>query len=160
MCKINLMPNLKKKIIIIFIIAAAGVLIFIFTKKIYQKASDSSKGLSTISSQSSETDSPKIISTKPDPLEDKIISTTETIEISFNRPLENVGEFKSRIEPEIEYKIELSPDRKTAKIIPLKPYQLGMTYTLFIGPESKFDGVGKWGEEKIFHFRTIKYTGV
>jgi hypothetical protein len=37
---------------------------------------------------------------------------------------------------------------------------LGTTYTIFIGPDSKFDGVGQWGMEKIFHFRTIKYTGV
>ncbi|MBI2338145.1 hypothetical protein HYU95_03080, partial [Candidatus Daviesbacteria bacterium] len=101
-----------------------------------------------------------IISTKPDPLDENIVSGAEAIEITFNRPLENVGEFKSRIEPEIEYKVELSGDRKTAKIIPAKPYPLGTGFTLFIGPESKFDGVGRWGEEKIFHFRTIKYTGV
>lgn len=106
------------------------------------------------------TDKPQIVSTKPDPLEDNIISATDTVEITFNRPLENVGEFKSRIEPKIDYKAELSSDRKTAKIIPAKPYELGTTYTLFIGPETKFDGVGRWGEERIFHFRTIKYTGV
>lgn len=108
----------------------------------------------------SSSDKPTIISTKPNPLEDTIISATETVEITFNRPLENVGEFKVRIEPKIDYKVELSSDRKTAKIIPAKPYQLGTTYTLFIGTETKFDGVGRWGEEKIFHFRTIKYTGV
>ncbi|MBU1031839.1 hypothetical protein KKE03_02890, partial [Patescibacteria group bacterium] len=101
-----------------------------------------------------------IVSTKPDPLEDTIIPATATIEITFNRPLENVGEFKLRMEPKIDYKIELSGDRKTAKIIPVKPYQLGTTYTIFIGTETKFDGVGRWGEEKIFHYRTISYRGV
>ena len=104
--------------------------------------------------------SPRIVSTKPDPLDENIISAMEIVEITFNKSLENVGEFKVRIEPKIDYKVELSGDRKTAKIIPAKPYQLGTTYTLFIGPETKFDGVGRWGEEKIFHFRTIKYTGV
>lgn len=108
----------------------------------------------------SQNDKPQIVSTNPNPLEDNIISATEIVEITFNRPLENVGEFKVRIEPKIDYKVELSGDRKTARIIPAKPYQLGTTYTLFIGTETKFDGVGRWGEEKIFHFRTIKYTGV
>lgn len=112
------------------------------------------------SSTPSQTDKPRIVSTKPDPLEENIISATEVVEITFNKTIENVGEFKVKIEPEIEYKVELSGDRKTAKIIPLKPYQLGTTYTLFIGTETKFDGVGRWGEEKVFHFRTIKYTGV
>lgn len=105
-------------------------------------------------------ESPRIVSTKPDPLEEAIISATEIVEITFNRPLENVGEFKSRIEPKIDYKVELSGDRKTAKIIPEKPYELGTTYTLFIGTETKFDGVGRWGEEKIYHFKTIRYRGI
>ena len=64
------------------------------------------------------------------------------------------------MEPDIEIKAELSGDRKTAKIIPVKPYELGTTFTLRIGPETKFDGVGRWGEEKVYHFKTIKYTGV
>ncbi len=103
---------------------------------------------------------PKIISTKPDPLEESIIPATQVIEITFNKPVENVGEFKNRIEPKIDYKVELSSDRKTARITPLKPYELGATYTLFIGTETKFDGVGRWGEEKIFHYKTITYRGI
>lgn len=113
-----------------------------------------------ISSSAHQDDSPRILSTKPDPLEEAIVGANETIEITFNRSLENVGEFKLRIEPKIEYKLELSQDRKTAKIIPLKPYELGSTYTLFIGTDTKFDGVGAWGQEKIYHFKTIKYRGV
>ncbi|MCR4306218.1 MAG: hypothetical protein NUV73_03995 [Candidatus Daviesbacteria bacterium] len=105
-------------------------------------------------------DKPQVVSTKPDPLDETIIPATEIIEITFNRTIENVGEFKVRIEPEAEYKTELSGDRKTARIIPLKPYKLGITYTLFIGTETKFDGIGRWGEEKVFHFRTITYRGV
>lgn len=111
-------------------------------------------------SQVSQNDKPQIISTKPDPLEDNIISATDTVEITFNRPLENVGEFKVRIEPKTDYKVELSGDRKTAKILTVKPYNLGTTYTLFIGTETKFDGVGRWGEEKVYHFKTIKYSGI
>lgn len=157
--------NLKQKVIIAAMIVAT-VLIFLFLKALPGK-SDSTSPTSTSTSTStstpapvSPTDKPQIVSTKPDPLDESMISATEVIEITFNRPLENVGEFKVKIEPEIAFKVELSGDRKTGKIIPAKPYQLSTTYTLFIGTETKFDGVGRWGEEKIFHFKTIKYTGV
>ncbi len=110
--------------------------------------------------QASSSNKVAIVSTNPNPLDENIIGGNDTIEITFNRPLENVGEFKVRIEPKVDFKVELSSDRKTAKIIPVKPFELGTTYTLFIGPETKFDGVGRWGEEKIFHFKTIRYTGV
>jgi len=108
----------------------------------------------------SETDSPQIVSTKPDPLNNAIVPATENIEITFNRPLQNIGEFKVRIEPKIDYKVELSGDRKTAKIIFQKPLELGLSYTLYIGPDTKFDGTGDWGQNKDFHFRTIPYKGV
>lgn len=155
------MSNLKLKIIVgVVIIGIISVLIFL-------RSSSVKTPTVGISSQSEPTNQkvpadakPQIVSTKPEPLEDTIISANEVIEIAFNRPLENVGEFKVRIEPPVEYKLELSGDRKTGKIIPIKPYPLGATFTLFIGPETKFDGVGRWGEEKIFHFRTIRYTGV
>lgn len=147
---------MNKKIVTILVILAALVIGFIFFNQ-RDKQNASTTQPNTTNSQS---ESPKIISTKPDPLENAVISANETIEITFNKPIENIGEFKSRIEPKIDYKVELSSDRKTAKIIPLKPYDLGSTYTLFIGTETKFDGVGRWGEEKIFHFKTIPYRGV
>lgn len=109
---------------------------------------------------SSENEKPKIVSTNPDPLENAIIPSDQQIEIVFNRGLENEGELKLRFDPKVEYKITLSQDRKTAKIIPQTPFELGVTYTLFILPDSKFQGVGEWGEDKIFHFQTIKYRGV
>lgn len=102
----------------------------------------------------------RIISTKPNPLEEAVVSATEEIEITFSHPLENEGQFKIRIEPKIDYKIVLSQDRKTARIVPQIPYELGAGYTLFILPDSKFEGVGEWKQEKIFHFQTIKYRGV
>ena len=146
-----------KKIAIILIIALVFLGLFIGVKKtaLTRQVGNANQ------SQTSQPDlSPKIISTKPEPLEEAIVSASEVIEIVFNRPLENAGEFKVRIDPKIDFKIELSQDRKTAKIIPVQPYILGQTYTLFIGTETKFDGVGRWGEEKIFHFRTIKYRGI
>lgn len=149
---------MRKKIIL-----SAILIVIIFSAfYIYQKSSRTSTPTSPASQNKtiSATDKPQVVSTKPDPLDYNIVAAAEIIEITFNRPLENVGEFKSRMEPQIDYKVELVNDRKTAKIIPAKPYNLGSTYTLFIGTETKFDGVGRWGEEKIFHFRTVKYTGV
>lgn len=145
--------------IIIIAITVITVMIGITLKNSSSKDTSNQPNL-TPAPQAQQNDSPRIISTKPEPLEEAIISADEVIEISFNRPLENVGEFKVRIEPEVDFTVELSGDRKTAKIIPAKAYELGVTYTLFIGTETKFDGVGRWGEEKIFHFRTVKYRGV
>lgn len=144
------------KIIIIIIV----ITIIAFLWKGRASVIPPSSPLPSKTSSPSSSEKPQIVSTKPDPLEDTIISAMDTVEITFNRPLENVGEFKVRIEPKIDYRVELSGDRKTAKIIPTKPYQLGTTYTISIGPESKFDGVGRWGEEKIFHYKTILYRGV
>lgn len=114
----------------------------------------------SVDSKISEKDSPQIISTKPDPLNETIIPASQVIEITFNRPLENVGEFKVRIEPKADFKLELSNDRKTGKIIPQKPFDLGTSYTLTIGPDTKFDGVGAWGQSVDYHFRTVVYKGV
>lgn len=149
----------KIKVFLFIIILGLGILSLFFFFRPKFKPSESKPAPVPVN-QDEQSNSPKIVSTKPDPLDESIISATEIIEITFNRPLENVGEFKVRIEPEVQYKLELSSDRKTGKIIPVKPYDLGAGYTLFIGPETKFDGVGRWGEEKIFHFRTIQYRGV
>lgn len=152
-----------KLLIVILVIVLLITTAFIISKQLKptQKLQPASTNISESTKKTvSASDKPTIISTKPDPLEENIVSVTDTVEITFNRPLENVGEFKSRLEPKIEYKVELSSDRKTAKIKPVKSFLLGTTYTLFIGPETKFDGVGRWGEEKIYHFKTITYRGV
>lgn len=154
------MKNTKIVIIVILaiILGLAGI---IFYKSNSTKKSDPINPTSTPKSISvSENDPPQIVSTKPNPLEDNIVSASDIIEITFNRPLQNSGEFKLKIEPKIEVKIELSGDRKTAKIIPLTPYELGMTYTIFIGSDTKFDGIQNWGQDKTYHFKTVKYTGV
>lgn len=151
--------KLSKIIILIFIfITAAGGLFFIFKKDV--PAPKETPAIQAAKALVSEKDPPQIVSTKPDPLEDNIVSATEIVEITFNRPLQNSGEFKLKIEPKIDFKIELSSDRKTAKITPVKPFELGVTYTIFIGPDTKFDGVANWGQDKFYHFKTVKYTGV
>lgn len=103
---------------------------------------------------------PRIVSTNPNPLDGAIITADQIIELIFSHPLENAPELKLRIEPKIDYKVELSGDRKTAKITPTRSYDLGVSYTLFIMPDSKFDGGGRLEGEKVFHFQTIRYRGV
>jgi hypothetical protein len=108
----------------------------------------------------SETDPPQVVSTKPADLDGSLVSSSKTIEITFNRPLENVGEFKTRIEPEVNFKKTLSSDRKTGIITFEKPLELGKSYLLSIGADTKFDGVGNWGQTKEFRFRTTPYRGL
>lgn len=149
----------KKPLLVIVIFLTTVIAFFIWNQKgkTSEKQANQTPQASFLPSAK---DPPQIVATKPDPLNDNIVSGSDIIEITFNRTLENVGEFKVRIEPKIEYKVELSGDRKTARVIPTKPYPLGTSFTLSIGPDTKFDGVGNWGQSKDFHFRTIKYTGV
>lgn len=107
----------------------------------------------------SQPDTPRLVSTNPDPLEDTIIAADQAVEITFSHALENIPEFKTKIEPKLDYKVELSGDRKTAKIIPVASFELGTTYTLFIMTDSKFEGGARLAKEEVFHFRTIKYRG-
>lgn len=148
--------QMKKILIIVLLLLVAGGFWWFTQKKADTKHDSPQKQISS----TSQNDAPNIVSTNPNPLEDNIVSSNQKIEITFNRPIENIGEFKNRIEPKIDIKVELSPDRKTAIIKPVKTFELGVTYTLFIGTDTKFDGVGAWGQEKIYHFKTVRYNGV
>lgn len=149
---------MKYKIIIgITLITIAGFFLFsMFSNKTKSTKINTNKASSE---QTKQTDKPQIVSTKPDPLDNNIILPNQVIEISFNMSLQNAPEFKAKIDS-VPLKIDLSSDRKTAKITPIKPYDLNKSFTLTIGSDTKFDGVGEWGENKEFHFRTIKYSGI
>jgi len=153
------MSNLKQSLIVIVAIIGS-ILILIFQQGLYSK--DKTTPLPSTQNQAKpiQTDTPEVISTNPSPLEENIVSPTQNIEITFNLQIENQGEFKNKIETFTDYKIELSQDRKTAKIVPLKPFKLGTSYTLFILPDTKFDGSKKLNREIIYHFKTINYQGV
>ncbi|MBU1031999.1 hypothetical protein KKE03_03730, partial [Patescibacteria group bacterium] len=96
---------MKQKIIILVVIFGV-IVIFFFLRGTFSKPQSQKPVEQKTSPTQSQNESPRIVSTKPDPLEDTIIPATATIEITFNRPLENVGEFKLRMEPKIDYKIE------------------------------------------------------
>lgn len=151
---------MNKKIILLTIIILILGIGLVYGKKLYNKPTPAPAEQTKQPVSISPNDPPQIVSTNPSPLEDNIVSSNQTIEITFNRPLQNSGEFKLRIEPKIVFKIDLSSDRKTAKISFPKLLELGVTYTISIGPETKFDGMGNWNQDKMYHFKTVKYTGV
>jgi len=154
------MANLKQKIIIL-VLTIGAFLIFIFQHGLYTNPqAQQNQEQNSKQTEINHNSQPEVISTNPENLEGSIILPTQVIEITFNYPLENVGEFKSRIDPKADYRVKLSDDRKTAKIIPIPSFQLGAGYTLFILPDSKFDGKKTLGKDIIYHFNTISYRGV
>lgn len=148
-----------KQKIIALILALGAALIFIFQQGLYGKPS-SPTGPKTEKVQSEE---PQVVSTSPNPLQNGVILPTQTVEITFNQPVENLGELKYKIDPQPEgFTIELSSDRKTVKIIPTKPFRLGTFYSFFIeAGESgtKFDGNKRLKENINFSFKTIDFKG-
>lgn len=141
-------------ILVSLLIAGGGILL------INQQYANSPKEPISTPTPHPESSSPTVVSTKPDPLEGAVIPANQVIEITFSHPLENDPEFRRRFDPEIEYKLELSADKKMVRFIPVKLYELGVGYTLFILPDTKFVGGGKLDGEKTYHFNTIKYRGV
>ncbi len=105
-------------------------------------------------------DKPQVVSTNPGSLNGAIILPNQTLEISFSEPAVNAPELKVTLEPPTDVKMDLSEDRKTLKITPNKPYQLGQEYTLIIKQEAKFDSKKQFEGDVIFHFKTISYNGV
>lgn len=152
------MPSLSLKQKIIGIIAVIGsILILIFQQGLYNKPTAS---VEKQSEKQIQTDTPEIVSTNPSPLEESILWAMQPIEITFNLPLENAPEFKHKMDPKYDYKVELSDDKKTIRIIPTKPLPLGKGFTLFIQADTKLEGNKTLGRDYIFHFRTIEYRGV
>lgn len=146
---------MKKNIIFIIVIIIITVIILLVLRQGSNKSSE------VTPSPSPSLKSPGIISTKPDLLSgETIIAANQTIELMFNRPLENVPELKLRLEPKADYKVELSFDRQKALIIPTKPFELGTAYTLTILKDSKFEGGGRLNQEVNLHFRTVRYRGI
>ncbi len=147
--------NTKLKIILAFV-AVGLILMWIFKGHLTKPASSQPSKTSS----ASQNDVPAIVSTDPDLSSETIVGANQVISITFNRSLQNKGEFKLKMSPDVPVNVELSQDRKTAKITPLKPYYLGSEYTIDIGTDTKFDGVGAWGKEVIYHFKTVTYNGV
>lgn len=151
---------LRQRIISAVLLIGAG-LIAIFTFGLYKPSSPTLP--SEPSAQNTVSDNIELVSTNPEGLikkQEVIILPNQSIEFTFNQPLENVPETKIAIEPTFEVKVELSKDRKTARLTPSKPFALGQGYTLFIKGDTKFEGKKQLGRDLDFHFSTISYKGV
>lgn len=148
--------SLKQKIVAL-IIALGVILIAIFQIGFGGK-------VTPVNDAKEQTQTPdpssKFQSVSPSNLEGAVISPTQVIEVTFGLPLENQGEVKWQIEPKADLKVELSDDKKTAKFIPQKPYELGQSYNLSIKPDTKFDGKKTLEMDLHWAFRTITYNGV
>lgn len=156
-----MMTNLSFKQKLITGIVVIGLILI----AVFQKGSDNKK--SEVGNQSSDkkqetqvSDEPRLVSTNPSPLNNATILPTQTVEFTFNQPLENRGELKFEIKPTAQVDIQLSNDKKTAKIIPTKPYLLGQTYTINIKTDTKFDNKKRLPDGLNFTFKTIDYRGV
>lgn len=152
-----------KKIILIIVALIGAALIWIFQTGIY-----STSDLPSNQPEAPQTDQISVTSTNLSPTEETpTLLPIQPLEITFNIPLENIGEFKNKIEPTVKYKLELSSDRKTIKIIPETSWKLGSSYLLTILPNSKFniDSTNSSSKKILDHdislrFKTIEYRGI
>lgn len=136
------------------------ILISIFVLKGSSKVTPKSTGSNT---QSNQNQTPEVVTTNPNPLDQSIISSTESFSVTFNLPVQNPGELKHTVEPKMDYTLKLSDDRKTAIFTPNKPLPIGMEYTLHITGDTKMDGshgMVLLGQDLIYHIFTVPYHGV
>jgi len=85
--------SLKQKIII-SILALGAALIVIFQRGFYPFNPAPPVGDET------QSENIRVVSTTPSPLDEATILPTQTLEFTFNYPVENKGEFKHKFEPE------------------------------------------------------------
>lgn len=106
----------------------------------------------------------EIISTSPNPLEEATILPTQSLEITFNKPLYR-SQFKHKFDPEIEHEVEVvnGIDKELGSVFRIKfskPLPLGSGYTLFIFTDTKTEDGFNLEAEHVYHFKTIKFRGV
>lgn len=106
----------------------------------------------------------KIVSTNPNPLDEATILPTQSIEITFSKPIFK-SEFKHGLDPEIDHEIEVVSGEskeygKTMRIVFKKPLEFGSGYTLFILQNTHSEEKLTLEREYQYHFRTVKYNGI
>lgn len=151
---------LKSKLIWI-VLSFGALLIALFSSGLYSNMlsfSDVAKDSSQTASISTD-GRPAIVKTVPDSLDQATILPTQVIELTFSQTLENLPETRWEVQPAADIKSELSDDKKTLRLIPSTPFNLGQSYTLFIRPETKLEGKKTLEEEYIYHFKTIEFKG-
>lgn len=154
------MLKLNKNSIIAIIVAFALVLIAIFAGGLYPKPGlDSTQ--SSNESQPVDPNTPRLVSTSPEGLKEGVLITpSQVLEISFSHPIENRGEVKYQVTPEVEYEIELTDDRKTVLLKTKRPYETGRGFSFIIKQDTKFDGGKRLPYDEVFNFNTIPHRGI
>jgi hypothetical protein len=148
------MTFIKEKII--WIVIAIGVaLVAIFSSGLYSNSIPTAVS----PTENIDTNEIRVVSTVPANLNDSTILPNQTIELTFSEQLVNIPETRWSISPSADIKAELSDDRKTLKLIPNKPYDLGNGYTLLIKGDTKIEGKGNLDRELIYSFKTIQFKG-
>lgn len=148
------MEFIKAKIIWI-VLAIGALLVAIFSSGLYSQM----LGSNSASDQKTQSEDVQIVATVPQNLNDSTILPNQTIEITFSEALVNEPETRWKITPSADIKAELSADKKTLKLIPNKPYDLGNGYTLFISGETKLESKKNLNREIIYSFKTIQFKG-
>ncbi len=156
------MPKLSKNAVITILIAAGLILIGIFAKGLYNNPDSQNQQTKGVqSAQNITPEIPRLVSTNPKNLkEGGIVVPTETVEITFSHPIENKGEVKSQIDPQVEYEVELANDRKTVLLKPKRPFPTGAGFTFIIKKDTKFDGGKRMEGDVDLHFNTIPHRGI
>lgn len=155
------MPKISKNSAIAIIIALALILIAIFAGGLYPKPNSDSAQNSNTQSQPVDPNTPHLVSTNPEGLKGGVLITpSQIIEISFSHPIENRGEVKYQVTPEVEYNIELTDDRKTVLLNPVRPYETGRGFSFIIKQDTKFDGGKRLPYDEVFNFNTIPHRGI
>ncbi len=153
--------NTVKGKIIAAIVALGLILIAIFMGGLYPKPSSSQSQSSNSLPQEVDPNTPHLVSTNPKGLKEGVLITpSQIIEISFSHPIENRGEVKYQVTPEVEYNIELTDDRKTVLLNPVRPYGTGRGFSFIIKQDTKFDGGKRLTSDEVFNFNTIPHRGI
>ena len=153
------MNILRSKLLIFIVIIILGlVFIFLWVK---DKNSQPQPPKEVTQEQS---DNLRVVSTKPDPLDNSTILPTDSLEITFNKPI-SVSEFKHHFDPEVEHEIEAIGQSTPKgsyqfKISFKKPLELGAGYTLFVESRTKTNSGETLDHEYNYHIKTIGYRGV
>ena len=150
-----IIPMSSKAKVIAVLVALGLLLIAVFSSGIYSNSHEQAENTGVQQADGK----PMIVQTNPKDLDQSTILPNQTLEIYFSEPLENVPETRWSVEPQADYKAELSDDRKTLKLIPNTPLNLGQSYTLFIKAETKIEGKKTLDKEYQYHFKTIDFKG-
>ena len=151
--------SLRQKIIAAVIALGLG-LIALFSMGLYHHSPAPLPPSASSQNQVADENKPKLISTNPTSLDLATIVPTQVIELNFSQSL--VGELDVHItlDPKIDFKLTVSADHKTAKITPIKPYDLGQSYTLNVTSGTRFEGDKTLDHDYTYHFKTLPYNGV